>query len=92
MFPEFLMSQCQYTQLQEYVRLLQPWCEWNSCSRKFLCGYTHLIQGDPDKALDWFLAAVTDVSQEDFIVSKVLQAAEVDPSQLNILYFLKVGY
>ncbi|CAB1322805.1 unnamed protein product [Coregonus sp. 'balchen'] len=30
-FPECLMGNCQYTQLQEYVRLIRPWCQALQC-------------------------------------------------------------
>ncbi|GAB6031618.1 hypothetical protein CHUAL_009380 [Chamberlinius hualienensis] len=90
MFAEFLMTHYQYLQLQEYVRLLRPWCTWNSSSRHFLRGHTHLIQGEPDKALEWFLSASNGALQETFIVEKVLQASESEPANLPYLYFLKV--
>ncbi|KAI8512729.1 hypothetical protein Bbelb_093680 [Branchiostoma belcheri] len=42
LLPEFLMTKCQYLQLQEYVRLLDSWCVWNRsmcvCWTAGVCG------------------------------------------------------
>ncbi|PSN51838.1 Nuclear pore complex protein 160 [Blattella germanica] len=51
-FPEFLLASCQHLLIQEYVRLLHGWCEWNNCSRKFLLGSALLDMGEPHKAYD----------------------------------------
>ena len=32
-FQEFLLASCQHMQIQEYVRLLSTWCDWNCHSR-----------------------------------------------------------
>lgn len=90
-FAEFLLVHCQYMQLSEYGRLLQNWCKWNSCSRKFLLGHVYLNLNDPDKATDQFLEAVHGVNEEEFfLVNKVLQAHQEPPSQLTSLYFITV--
>ncbi|CAL4065945.1 unnamed protein product, partial [Meganyctiphanes norvegica] len=69
--PEFLVWCGQHGAVQEYVRLLQPWCEWNSCSRKFLLAVALLNQGEPDKAARLFLQAIEGVTTEDFLGVKV---------------------
>lgn len=33
-FGEWLIGSCQHILIQEYVRLLNSWCEWNKYSRK----------------------------------------------------------
>ena len=42
LFPEFLVSCCQYLPLQEYVYRTNGWCEWNMASRRFLLGLSYL--------------------------------------------------
>lgn len=34
-FGEWLIGSCQHILIQEYVRLLNSWCEWNKYSREF---------------------------------------------------------
>ncbi len=42
-FPESLLVDCQFSQLQNYVRLAQEWCtDWNLSSRKFVLAYSYL--------------------------------------------------
>ncbi len=56
-FQEFLLTACQHMQIQEYVRLLSTWCEWNCHSRQFLLGSALLSMGEPEKAADWMVKA-----------------------------------
>uniref|UniRef100_A0A8D0GAA3 Nucleoporin 160 n=1 Tax=Sphenodon punctatus TaxID=8508 RepID=A0A8D0GAA3_SPHPU len=49
LFPECLMGACQYTQLQEYIRLLQPWCHTNVGSYCFMMGRCYLVIGEGHK-------------------------------------------
>ncbi|XP_071447164.1 nuclear pore complex protein Nup160 homolog, partial [Hetaerina americana] len=73
-FPEFLLSSRQYVLIQEYVRLLQSWCEWNSCSRKFILGAALLIGGgEADKAHDLVVQAAEGVSSDHFMANALLQ-------------------
>ncbi|XP_046389457.1 nuclear pore complex protein Nup160 homolog isoform X2 [Ischnura elegans] len=73
-FPEFLLSSRQYVLIQEYVRLLQSWCEWNSCSRKFMLGVALLIGGgECDKAYDLVVQAAEGVGTDHFMASALLQ-------------------
>lgn len=47
-FGEWLIGSCQHVLIQEYVRLLNSWCEWNNCSSKsliFLICYGGLVFG-----------------------------------------------
>jgi len=46
-FQEFLLSACQHLQIQQYVRLLSTWCDWNCQSRQFLLGSALLNMGEP---------------------------------------------
>ncbi|XP_074854250.1 nuclear pore complex protein Nup160 isoform X2 [Carettochelys insculpta] len=67
LFPECLMGSCQYTQLQEYIRLLQPWCHVNVGSCRFLMGRCYLVMGEGHKALDCFCQAASEVGKEEFL-------------------------
>jgi nuclear pore complex protein Nup160 len=49
-FQQFLLSACQHTQIQEYVRLLSTWCDWKCHSRQFILGSALLNMGEPEKA------------------------------------------
>ncbi|XP_071795537.1 nuclear pore complex protein Nup160-like [Asterias amurensis] len=90
LFPEFLMGKCQYAQLQEYIRLLNPWCDWNISSRHFLLGHSLLNTGEPHKALACFLKASHRIADEDFLLNKLLLTDEYEGKKLDVLYYLKV--
>ncbi|XP_078662026.1 nuclear pore complex protein Nup160-like [Branchiostoma floridae x Branchiostoma belcheri] len=90
LFPEFLMTKCQYLQLQEYVRLLDSWCVWNTSSRRFFLGAAHLNCGEPHKAMDCFLQGVHGVGNEDFLLNKLLQPTDQELEHLPVLYLVKV--
>uniref|UniRef100_A0AAR2KR61 Nucleoporin 160 n=1 Tax=Pygocentrus nattereri TaxID=42514 RepID=A0AAR2KR61_PYGNA len=49
LFPECMMGNCQYTQLQEYVRLIGPWCQANVGSCRFILGQAYLASGEGQK-------------------------------------------
>ncbi|XP_056272077.1 nuclear pore complex protein Nup160 [Pseudoliparis swirei] len=67
-FPECLMANCQYTQLQEYVRLTGPWCQVNIGSCRFMLGQCYLANGEGQKALQCFQEAATEVEKEEFLL------------------------
>ncbi|KAK7883821.1 hypothetical protein WMY93_026944 [Mugilogobius chulae] len=67
-FPECLMSNCQYTQLQEYVRLVGPWCQVNIGSCRFMLGQCYLNTGEGQKALQCFQEAANEVEKEEFLM------------------------
>ncbi|XP_042241779.1 nuclear pore complex protein Nup160-like, partial [Homarus americanus] len=88
---EWLVWGGQHGAVQEYVRLLQPWCRWNSCSRKFLLGVALLNQGEATKAARLLLAALEGVVTEDFLGVKVAGGGqETLPDQLRVMYCLRV--
>lgn len=88
---EWLVWGGQHEAVQEYVRLLQPWCEWNSCSRKFLLGVALLNQGEATKAARLLLAALEGVVTEDYLGVKVAGGGpETLPDQLRVMYCLRV--
>ena len=51
-------------QVQEYVRLLSTWCDWNCHSRQFILGSALLNMGEPDKASDWMIKAAAGISAQ----------------------------
>uniref|UniRef100_A0A3B3XRY5 Nucleoporin 160 n=1 Tax=Poecilia mexicana TaxID=48701 RepID=A0A3B3XRY5_9TELE len=67
-FPECLMANCQFTQLQEYVRLVGPWCQVNIGSCRFMLAQCHLANGEGQKALRCFQEAATEVEREEFLM------------------------
>ncbi|KAK3858813.1 hypothetical protein Pcinc_035022 [Petrolisthes cinctipes] len=88
---EWLVWAGQHEAVQQYVRLLQPWCEWNSCSRKFLLGVSLLNQGEASKAAALLLAAWQGVSAEDFLAGRVAGGGPDTPEQqLRVTYCLRV--
>ncbi|NWY07888.1 NU160 protein, partial [Nothoprocta ornata] len=90
LFPECLMGSCQYTQLQEYIRLLQPWCHVNMGSCCFMMGRCHLVIGEGHKALDCFCQAASEVGREEFL-DRLIQAEEGEMvSTPRLQYYNKV--
>lgn len=46
-----MIGSCQHVLIQEYVRLLNSWCEWNNCSSKSIFFNLSSIQkGYPDSS------------------------------------------
>lgn len=90
-FPEFLLASGQHLLIQEYVRLLHGWCEWNNCSRKFLLGSALLDMGEPYKAYDLLVQAAKGITTDDFMASKLVPSGDnLSEQQLLVLYYLKV--
>lgn len=88
---EWMVWAGQHSAVQQYVRLLQPWCEWNSFSRKFLLGVSLLNQGEAAKAAQLLIEAMEGVVSEDFLGMQVAGGASDTPSdQLRITYCLRV--
>uniref|UniRef100_A0A672U633 Nucleoporin 160 n=1 Tax=Strigops habroptila TaxID=2489341 RepID=A0A672U633_STRHB len=90
LFPECLMGNCQYTQLQEYIRLLQPWCHVNMGSCCFMMGRCYLVMGEGHKALDCFCQAASEVGREEFL-DRLIQPEEGEMvSTPRLQYYNKV--
>ncbi|EMP27690.1 hypothetical protein UY3_15245 [Chelonia mydas] len=87
---ECLMGSCQYTQLQEYIRLLQPWCHVNVGSCRFLMGRCYLVMGEGHKALDCFCQAASEVGKEEFL-DRLIRAEDGEmASTPRLQYYDKV--
>ena len=94
-FQQFLVAASQHAQVQEYVRLLSTWCDWNCHSRQFILGSALLNMGEPDKASDWMIKAAAGISQQSdqFLLVQLYSREEIegmDADKLTVLYFLKV--
>jgi nuclear pore complex protein Nup160 len=68
-FGEWITTTNQHLLIEEYVRLLNDWCEYNSCSRQFILALSFLETGETHKAYDLFLEAVKGVLTEPFLQS-----------------------
>ncbi|XP_068452615.1 nuclear pore complex protein Nup160 [Clinocottus analis] len=89
-FPECLMANCQYTQLQEYVRLVGPWCQVNIGSCRFMLGQCYLANGEGHKALQCFQEAATEVEKEDFLLKLTGSEEEEAAATPRLQYYNKV--
>uniref|UniRef100_A0A336M2C2 CSON008359 protein n=2 Tax=Culicoides sonorensis TaxID=179676 RepID=A0A336M2C2_CULSO len=91
-FGEWLSETCQHTLIEEYVRLLKTWCEWNTCSRNFILALSFLHNGLSDRALDLFLQSAKGVLEEPFLTKYILQSTQSSLSSSDALsqYYLKV--
>ncbi|XP_011311730.1 nuclear pore complex protein Nup160 homolog [Fopius arisanus] len=88
-FPEWLLSSCQFLLVQEYVRLLSTWCEWNSASRRFILAVSLLEMGEPLKACDHILRASSGILTDNFLASTLLDSPMSSESQALVCYYLK---
>lgn len=89
-FPEWLLSSCQFLLVQEYVRLLNTWCEWNSASRKFILAVALLEMGEMQKACDHFLRASNGILTDVFLVDALLNSNVTSRNKDLVHYYLKV--
>ncbi|XP_076237550.1 nuclear pore complex protein Nup160 [Calliopsis andreniformis] len=89
-FPEWLLSSCQFLLVQEYVRLLNTWCEWNSASRKFILAVALLEMGEAQKACDHFLRASGGILTDEFLANALLESTILTKNNSLIQYYLKV--
>lgn len=89
---EWLLSSGQHLWLQQYVRLLSNWCEWNSCTRNFLLAASLLTSGENYKALDLFRTAVKGIFLDKFLEERFLKdfISEESHAKAYVNYYLKV--
>ncbi|XP_056108033.1 nuclear pore complex protein Nup160 isoform X1 [Rhinichthys klamathensis goyatoka] len=90
LFPECLMGNCQYAQLQEYVRLVGSWCQVNVGSYRFVLGQCYLSSGEGQKALQCFQEAATEVDKEEFLMKLTCSDEETAVTAPRLLYYNKV--
>ncbi|KAK5615712.1 hypothetical protein CRENBAI_023015 [Crenichthys baileyi] len=89
-FPECLMANCQYTQLQDYVRLIGPWCQVNIGSCCFVLAQCYLAHGEGQKALRCFQEAATEVEKEEFLMKLTGTEDEEAAASPRLQYYNKV--
>lgn len=77
--------------VQSYVNMLEPWCEWNACSRQFILGLALLDLDDAENAYTAFCKAAKGVSTEPFLRQLVAAPdARLTQHQALVLYYMKV--
>ncbi|KAG9333464.1 hypothetical protein JZ751_011533 [Albula glossodonta] len=91
LFPECLMGNCQYTQLQEYIRLIAPWCQVNVGSCRFVLGQCYLATGEGHKALQCFQEAAAEVEKEEFLLRLTGSEAEEAGTSPRLQYYNKAA-
>ncbi|XP_063828223.1 nuclear pore complex protein Nup160-like [Ostrinia nubilalis] len=71
--------------------MLEPWCEWNACSRQFILGLSLLDLEDSESAYTAFCKAAKGVSTEPFLRQLVAAPdARLTQHQALVLYYMKV--
>ncbi|XP_060802410.1 nuclear pore complex protein Nup160 homolog isoform X2 [Amyelois transitella] len=77
--------------VQSYVAMLEPWCEWNACSRQFILGLALLDLEDVEGAYTAFCKAAKGVSTEPFLRQLVAATdTHLTQHQALVLYYMKV--
>uniref|UniRef100_A0A1B0CGF9 Putative nuclear pore complex nup160 component n=1 Tax=Lutzomyia longipalpis TaxID=7200 RepID=A0A1B0CGF9_LUTLO len=92
-FGAWLIGSCQQIHIQDYVRLLNGWCEWNNCSRQFILAVSMLDSGEVEKAYDLFIQASRGVYTEPFLMEKIIgqdMEGELTTGEAIVMYYLKV--
>lgn len=90
MFGEWLAETQQNLLIEEYVRLLNKWCEYNSCSRQFILAQTFLDTGETKKAYDLFIEASKGVLSEPYLLHFVNAGEYTTSNEIMAQYYLKV--
>ncbi|GLV44726.1 Nucleoporin 160kD [Carabus blaptoides fortunei] len=75
---------------QQYVRLLNPWCEWNNSSRNFVLAAALLNNGEKYKAKDLFLKSSNGIFLERFLADRVLTSDDDNDAKALVNYHLKI--
>lgn len=91
-FGEWLASSKQHLLVEEYVRLLNGWCEYNSCSRQFILGLSYLEMGEPNKAYDMFIYSAKGALTEPYLAAYVGVKGDEEKTRNDIFsqYYLKI--
>lgn len=89
-FGEWLAETQQNLLIEEYVRLLNKWCEYNSCSRHFILAMTFLDTGETSKAFDMFIESAKGVLSEPFLMHFVNAGSCTTSNEIMAQYYLKV--
>ncbi|XP_076265249.1 nuclear pore complex protein Nup160 [Rhynchophorus ferrugineus] len=87
-FAEWLVSSGQHVWLQQYVKMLSSWCDWNISSCSFLLGVSFLMSAENYKALDLFQIAAKGILTEPFLQERMIRGQKGQQAYIN--YYLKV--
>jgi nuclear pore complex protein Nup160 len=88
---EWLLSCGQHLWLQQYVRYLKTWCEWNSCTHSFLLAASLLTTGENYKAQELFQMAAKGIFTDQFLAQRILTYPhDNNQAKAYINYYLKV--
>lgn len=90
LFGEWLVETQQNLLIEEYVRLLNKWCEYNSCSRHFILALTFLDTGETQKAYDMFIESAKGVLSEPYLMQFVNASEFTSSNEIMAQYYLKV--
>uniref|UniRef100_A0A182JR25 Uncharacterized protein n=1 Tax=Anopheles christyi TaxID=43041 RepID=A0A182JR25_9DIPT len=93
LFGEWLSKYDLHVHIDEYVRLLSNWCEWNSCSRNFIKAKSCLAVGDTFKALDLFPLSLKGIHFERILKKIVCQDEKTSifsPNESVTAFYLKL--
>ncbi|XP_030768263.1 nuclear pore complex protein Nup160 homolog isoform X2 [Sitophilus oryzae] len=88
MLAEWLVSSGQHVWLQQYVKMLSSWCDWNISSCSFLLAVSFLMSAENYKALDLFQIAAKGIFTEPFMQERMLKGDKGPQAYIN--YYLKV--
>ncbi|KAG5683941.1 hypothetical protein PVAND_013197 [Polypedilum vanderplanki] len=89
-FGEWLATTNQHLLIEEYVRLLHDWCEYNSCSRQFILALSFLETGEAHKAYDMFIESAKGALTEPFLQQYIGITDMKSTSEILAQYYLKV--
>ncbi|XP_049540896.1 nuclear pore complex protein Nup160 homolog isoform X1 [Anopheles darlingi] len=93
LFGEWLSDNDLHVLIDEYVRLLSHWCEWNCCSRNFIQAKSYLMLGDTAKALDLFPLSLKGIQNERFLQKFLRQGDKnrnVSPYEMLGAFYLRL--
>ncbi|XP_044262804.1 nuclear pore complex protein Nup160 homolog [Tribolium madens] len=86
---EWLLSCGQHLWLQQYIRYIGTWCEWNSCTHSFLLAASLLTTGETYKAQELFQMAAKGIFTDHFLAQRIF-THDHNQTKAYINYYLKV--
>ncbi|XP_058462385.1 nuclear pore complex protein Nup160 homolog [Malaya genurostris] len=91
-FGQWLMQGEMHIFIEEYVRLLKSWCEWNNCSRNFILAKSYLMNGENAKSLDLFPQSAKGIFNEPYLINftKPSDSSSIPPDEMLSIFYLKV--
>ena len=90
LLPEYLVTQCQYTTLLEYLHLFDDWCNTGRGAKDFLLAQGYLGSSQPEKALKFFISAARGIGAGERLLLNLIQDPSLDKNGMLVQYFIKV--